>query len=182
MKCKFQHIISFSKLSFIASLSVLTDLFVYFSLKALRLPISQTVWAWLALRSMFQFVESTVIRLDKIQFTSCHRAQDFIVLLRGRKKNGLEKNGVALGYNLLRMFSVEFASSDIVFMNWFAGGVHVMPWTPFKIQRCLNNNYAKCVALNQSEHYSGPTDGWNMSSSSYKQLEKYILLSSLVRI
>lgn len=86
MKCKFQHIISFSKLSFIASLSVLTDLFVYFSLKALRLPISQTVWAWLALRSMFQFVESTVIRLDKIQFTSCHRAQDFIVLLRGRKK------------------------------------------------------------------------------------------------
>lgn len=91
MKCKFQHIISFSKLSFIASLSVLTDLFVYFSLKALRLPISQTVWAWLALRSMFQFVESTVIRLDKIQFTSCHRAQDFIVLLRGRKKKRIRK-------------------------------------------------------------------------------------------
>lgn len=28
-----------------------------------------------------------------------------------------KKNGVALGYNLLRMFIVEFASSDIVFMN-----------------------------------------------------------------
>lgn len=102
MKCKFQHIISFSKLSFIASLSVLTDLFVYFSSNALRLPISQTVWAWLALRSMFQFVESTVIRLDKIQFTSCHRAQDFIVLLRRRKKSDYKKNGVALGYNLLK--------------------------------------------------------------------------------
>lgn len=34
-----------------------------------------------------------------------------------QKKNSLEKNGVALGYNLLRMFIVEFASGDIVFMN-----------------------------------------------------------------